>query len=172
MKAVQTFLAARSAAYASQLVIMLAFFAQPARQTPRLARGTFTSIVVLPSLAVVGALVAMASWWQVSSVWFGQNIIGDRPGLALSNQRGATDARIMLIILGVITIVVGLVLEGTILSQAATSGSNTNIGSFSGAQALNDLVPLIYNAVVVMIGVGMMGVGALGFAGRGPAARA
>ena len=51
--------------------------------------------------------------------------------------------RITAIILGVITIVVGLVLETTILSQAATAGSNTNIGSFSGAQSLNDLVPQV-----------------------------
>jgi len=76
--------------------------------------------------------------------------------------------RITAIILGVITIVVGLVLETTILSQAATAGSNTNIGSFSGAQSLNDLVPLIYNAAVVMLGVGMMSIGAAGFMGRGP----
>ena len=76
--------------------------------------------------------------------------------------------RITAIILGVITIVVGLVLETTILSQAATAGSNTNIGSFSGAQSLNDLVPLIYNASVVMLGVGMMAIGAAGFMGRGP----
>ena len=47
-------------------------------------------------------------------------------------------------------------------------GSNANIGSFSGAQSLNDLVPLIYNAAVVMLGVGMMAIGAAGFAGRGP----
>ena len=76
--------------------------------------------------------------------------------------------RITAIILGVITIVVGLVLETTILSQAATAGSNTNIGSFSGAQSLNNLVPLIYNAAVVMLGVGMMSIGAAGFMGRGP----
>jgi hypothetical protein len=80
------------------------------------------------------------------------------------------DRRILLIVVGVITIVVGLVLETTILTEAASSGSNANIGSFSGAQALNDLVPLIYNAVVVMIGVGMMAVGSAGLAGRGPAA--
>ena len=78
--------------------------------------------------------------------------------------------QIMLIIVGVITIVVGLVLETTINTQAASAGSAANIGSFSGAQALNDLVPLIYNAVIVMIGVGMMAVGGLGMAGRGPTA--
>ena len=76
--------------------------------------------------------------------------------------------RIISIIMGVIVIVVGLVLETTILSQASSAGSNANIGSFSGAQSLNDLVPLIYNAAIVMLGVGMMGIGAAGFAGKGP----
>jgi hypothetical protein len=79
-----------------------------------------------------------------------------------------SNSRIMAIIMGVITIVVGLVLETTILSQAATAGGSANIGSFSGAQSLNDLVPLVYNAAVVMLGVGMMAIGAAGFAGRGP----
>ncbi len=79
--------------------------------------------------------------------------------------------QIMLIIVGVITIVVGLVLETTINTQAAAAGSAANIGSFSGAQALNDLVPLIYNAVIVMIGVGMMALGGLGAFGVGPASR-
>ena len=79
--------------------------------------------------------------------------------------------RIVSIIMGVIVIVVGLVLESTILSQAATAGSSSNIGSFSGAQSLNDLVPLIYNAAVVMLGVGMMAIGAAGMAGRGPMSR-
>ena len=79
--------------------------------------------------------------------------------------------RIISIIMGVIVIVVGLVLETTILSQATTAGSNANIGSFSGAQSLNDLVPLIYNAAIVMLGVGMMGIGAAGFAGKGPLGR-
>ena len=103
---------------------------------------------------------------------FFQRVIG-KLGLLrpLSSQTGAVDARIMLIIVGVITLVVGLVLETTILTQAATAGSNAKIGSFSGAQALNDLVPLIYNAVIVMVGVGMMGLGALGLAGHGPMKR-
>jgi len=79
--------------------------------------------------------------------------------------------RITAIIMGVIVIVVGLVLETTILSQAASAGGNANIGSFSGAQSLNDLVPLIYNAAIVMLGVGLMGVGAAGFAGKGPMGR-
>ena len=79
--------------------------------------------------------------------------------------------RITAIVMGVLVIVVGLVLETTILSQASTAGGNANIGSCSGAQSLNDLVPLIYNAAIVMLGVGMMGIGAAGFAGKGPLGR-
>ena len=45
---------------------------------------------------------------------------------------------------------------------------HTCFSSGCGAQSLNDLVPLIYNASVVMLGVGMMAIGAAGFAGRGP----
>ena len=70
--------------------------------------------------------------------------------------------------MGVIVIVAGLVLETSVPSQASTAGSNANIGSFSGAQSLNDLMPLIYNAAAVMLVVGMMAIGAAGFAGRGP----
>jgi hypothetical protein len=70
--------------------------------------------------------------------------------------------------MGVIVIVAGLVLETSVLSQASTAGSNANIGSFSGAQSLNDLMPLIYNAAALMLVVGMMAIGAAGFAGRGP----
>ena len=72
------------------------------------------------------------------------------------------------LIFGVLIIVVGLVLESTILSQAATAGSSANIGSFSGAQDLNDLVPLVYNAAVVVMGVGLIGLGAAGIGGNGP----
>ncbi len=72
------------------------------------------------------------------------------------------------LIFGVLIIVVGLVLESTILSQATTAGSNPNIGSFSGAQDLNDLVPLVYNAAIVVMGVGLIGIGGLGMAGIGP----
>jgi len=74
-----------------------------------------------------------------------------------------------MIIFGVIIIVVGLVLETTILSRAATAGSDTNIGSFAGARALNDLVPLVYNAAIVILGIGLIGLGSFGMVGKGPA---
>ena len=77
-------------------------------------------------------------------------------------------SRILTIVAGVLTLVIGLVLSGVILNQAATSGTNANIGSFSGAQALNDLIPLLYYSIIVLVAVGLMGIGSAGFAGRGP----
>ena len=70
------------------------------------------------------------------------------------------------VIAGVLVLVIGLVLASTILNQAATAGSATNIGSFSGAQDLNDLVPLIYYTVIVTLGVVLIGIGGVGMARR------
>ena len=69
---------------------------------------------------------------------------------------------------GVLVLVLGLVLATTVLSQAATAGSSTNIGSFSGVQSINDLVPLIFYFGLIFMGLGLMGVGGAGIAGRGP----
>lgn len=81
---------------------------------------------------------------------------------SLRNNDGSTQASIASIIGGVLTIVVGLVLANTVVTQAASVP--TSIGSFAGASSLNDLVPLVYYAVIVLIGVGMMGLGAYGLA--------
>lgn len=72
---------------------------------------------------------------------------------------------------GVITIVIGLVLFSTVISTAATSGSNTRIGSFTGTQDVNDLVPLVYVSVIVVLAVAMIGAGVGGAAGYGPLRR-
>ncbi len=72
---------------------------------------------------------------------------------------------------GMLFLVFGLVLAPTILAQAASSGSHTNIGSFSGTQSINDLVPLIYYTVVAIGGIGLIGAGGAGIAGKGPLAR-
>ncbi len=71
------------------------------------------------------------------------------------------------IIFGVLIIVVGLVLESTILNQAATAGELEAMGSFGGARDLNNLVPLVYVASVVTLGVGLIGISAKSaFAGK------
>ena len=81
---------------------------------------------------------------------------------------GNAQMRITAIILGVVTIVIGLIVSGIVDSQAATSGGNAEIGSFAGAKAINDLLPLIIRVVVLMVGVGMIGIGTAGFARVGP----
>ncbi|GIV82904.1 MAG: hypothetical protein KatS3mg051_2258 [Anaerolineae bacterium] len=65
------------------------------------------------------------------------------------------------LISGVLLIVFGLVLADVVLSQAVASGSSASIGSFSGARALNDIIPLVYYTVIVVSGVGLIGLGAL-----------
>lgn len=97
--------------------------------------------------------------------------LATRVCLVLTDQRGSMSASMTALIFGVIIIVVGLVLETTILSRASTAGSDASIGSFAGARALNDLVPLVYNAAIVIMGVGLIGLGALGMTGRGPLKR-
>ena len=88
--------------------------------------------------------------------------LGSDASLVLSDQRGNIAASIIALIGGVLFIVFGLVLSDTILSQAATSGGSANIGSFSGAQSLNDIVPLVYYTIIVVGGVTLIGVGGMG----------
>ena len=80
----------------------------------------------------------------------------------VQREVGSMQASILAVVGGVVTLVIGLVLFATILSSASTSGATATIGSFSGAQALNDLVPLVYIAAIVMVGVGLIGLGAWG----------
>jgi hypothetical protein len=83
-------------------------------------------------------------------------------------QMGGMKGAMTALIFGVIIIVVGLALENSILTQASTAGSSADIGSFSGAQDLNDLVPILYNAAVVVMGVGLLALGSSGLMGKGP----
>jgi len=91
--------------------------------------------------------------------------------LVLGSQVGALDSRIGAVIGGVITLVIGMVLASTVNTQAAATGAAANIGSFTGAQALNDLIPLVYIAAIVMVGVGLIGMGGAGYMGVGPMGR-
>ena len=74
------------------------------------------------------------------------------------------------IITGVITLVIGMVLATTVNTQAATLGSATNIGSFTGTQNIGDLIPLVYISAILLLGVSLIGLGGAGFAGIGPLA--
>ncbi len=107
----------------------------------------------------------------MATIWLQDTWLGRRLETAIGNDTGALDGRIGAIIGGVITLVIGMVLASTVNSQAATTGASANIGSFTGAQALNDLIPLVYIAAIVMVGVGLIGMGGAGYMGVGPMGR-
>ena len=69
---------------------------------------------------------------------------------------------------GVIALVIGMVLATTVNSQAATTGGAANIGSFAGAQSINDLIPLVYISAILLLGVSLFAIGGAGLAGIGP----
>ena len=107
----------------------------------------------------------------LATTWLEDKWLGRQLAAAIGNDRGALDSRIGAIIGGVITLVIGMVLASTVNTQAASTGAATNIGSFTGAQALNDLIPLVYIAAIVMVGVGLIGMGGAGYMGVGPMGR-
>jgi hypothetical protein len=86
----------------------------------------------------------------------------------LVGDRGVLGTNLVALLGGVLIIVFGLILAGLVNSQAATSGSAANIGSFAGAQSLNDLIPLVFMMVILIAGVGLIGLGGAGVAGKGP----
>jgi hypothetical protein len=64
------------------------------------------------------------------------------------------------LVAGIIVLIVGLVLVTVVADQTATITASANLGSFAGAGALLDLVPLVYVAAVVLIGTQLMTAGA------------
>lgn len=114
---------------------------------------------------MVAAMQRKLAGWGDRLINYGQTRSAAR--LATS-EAGNVQSRIIAIVAGVITLVIGLVLADVIVDTAATQGAAANLASFSGAKSLNDLLPLVYYAAVVMLGVGMIGIGTAGFMGRGP----
>ncbi len=72
------------------------------------------------------------------------------------------------IVAGVITLVIGMVLATTVNTQAETTGGAANIGSFAGAQSINDLIPLVYISAILLLGISLFALGGAGLAGIGP----
>ncbi len=68
---------------------------------------------------------------------------------------------ILLVVSGMVVFIVGLIVAGVVNSIAATQGAAANIGSFSGAKNLNDLLPTIFYIGLLIIGLGAMGIGAV-----------
>lgn len=78
---------------------------------------------------------------------------------------------ISLVVGGMVVFIIGLIIAGVVNSIAATQGVNANIGSFSGAKSLNDLLPTLFYIGLLIVGLGAMGIGAAGAVGRGPTGR-
>ena len=111
-----------------------------------------------PSITEIRSLATIA----LHDTWLGRRLAS-----AVGNDSGALDSRIG----GVITLVIGMVLASTVNTQAASTGASANIGSFPEAQALNDLIQLVYIAAIVVVGLGLIGMGGAGYMGVGPMGR-
>lgn len=76
------------------------------------------------------------------------------------DTRGAVDtSAFVMVATGFILIVFGSVMSRIIIDTASTTGSQANIGSFTGTRSLNDLVPFVVQAALVLLGVGLMALG-------------
>ena len=73
--------------------------------------------------------------------------------------------QLVAILVGILTLVIGLVLADVVLEAVTVPSERAE--SFAGAPAVNNLIPVVYFTVVVAIGIGMIGSGALGMMGRG-----
>lgn len=72
------------------------------------------------------------------------------------------------LIFGVIYMVVGLIFAGTIIAIAASSGTIAQIGSFLGAQNMNDIFPFLYYALLLISSMAIMLAGVFGVFEKGP----
>jgi hypothetical protein len=77
---------------------------------------------------------------------------------------------ILSLIMGVITLVVGLVLADVVIDNVTTALTNTSIGSYSGATGIGGLIPMLYFVVMIAMTIGLVSLGGAGLAGRGPLA--
>lgn len=68
---------------------------------------------------------------------------------------------LVLMVGGLVTFIILSVFAPIVLDNFATSGANTNIGSFSGAKSFNDLFPMLFYIGGMFISFGAMGVGAV-----------
>lgn len=84
-------------------------------------------------------------------------------------QCGQVSTPFAALMIGLLLVVIGLILATIVIDTATTTGTNANIGSFTGVQSVNDLAPLVFISVVVIIGISLIGIGGAGVVGKGPA---
>lgn len=74
----------------------------------------------------------------------------------------------LVLVSGLIFMVMGLIFAGTIIGIAAASGAVAQIGSFLGAQNMNDIFPFLYYALLILGSMGVMVSGVFGIFEKGP----
>ena len=70
--------------------------------------------------------------------------------------------------IGMLMMVVGLILLGTVVTTGVTATTTTGIDSFTGTVEVLRLAPLVFAAIVIGGGVALVGFSLAGFAGKGP----
>lgn len=68
------------------------------------------------------------------------------------------------VIAGFIVFIIGMSLSGTVAATA--SSTNSSLASYTTAQTMNNLLPLIYEIGLVVVGTGLMIFGGLRIAGK------
>lgn len=77
--------------------------------------------------------------------------------LTHSAQRGAgLQGPIFLLIIGMVAFVVGLRLSLVAIDTAGDVGADATVPSFSGVRQFNDLMPLLFQIGLIVIGLGLM----------------
>lgn len=70
---------------------------------------------------------------------------------------------------GMLLMVIGLILLGTVVTTSVTATTTSGIDSFVGTAQVLRLAPLIFSSVIIGSGVALIGAALAGFMGYGPA---
>lgn len=86
---------------------------------------------------------------------------------SLRSEAGGVSGPFLLIIYGVLAMVFGLSMAGTVITAVINAAGTTGAGSFTNALSLNDLFPFIYYTVLLVGSTGLIAVGGWKFAKGG-----
>ena len=86
-------------------------------------------------------------------------------------MQGGMGGIVVTLLVALVGFVLVSVFAPVVLDNFATSGGNANIGSFSGAKSFNDMFPLFFFIVGLLMILGPIGIGGAALAGKGPLRR-
>lgn len=134
------------------------------QKVSRFAASTPAAIVILPLMIGVASVYGMAAGSVLAVTYLAAAVAGHmslgtvgRFRTYISDARAAGE--LGQIMTGMIIFVVGLIVATVVNAVAASTGSNANIGSFTGAQDINDLLPTLFYISVMTAGLTVAGFG-------------